>query len=84
MKVRKRNDIELTIDEQNGRMQIILIGIASILLVNITAVVIVVSFHWSVLEMLNSRALTICTHRKKVSTVMYRGFHFRLNKALFM
>ena len=83
MKVRKRNDIELTIDEQNGRMQIILIGIASILLVNITAVVIVVSFHWSVFGDVKFKSINHL-HTQKKGIVMYRGFHFRINKAPFM
>ena len=41
---RKNNDVELTVNEQIGRLQIILSGIASILLVNITAAVIIVLF----------------------------------------
>ena len=40
-------DIELTENEQDGRMHILLSGIASILLVNITAVVIVFAFESS-------------------------------------
>ena len=45
---KKDNDVELTVSEQIGRLQIILSGIASILLVNITAVVIIVTFDSSV------------------------------------
>ena len=48
IKQAEKDDIELTVNEQIRRVQIILSGIASILLVNITAVVIVVTFDTSV------------------------------------
>ena len=48
IKQAENDDVELTVNEQIRRVQIILSGIASILLVNITAVVIVVTFDASV------------------------------------
>ena len=48
IKKAENDDVELTVNEQIRRVQIILSGIASILLVNITAVVIVVTFDASV------------------------------------
>ena len=48
IKQAEKDDVELTVNEQISRVQIILSGIASILLVNITAVVIVVTFDASV------------------------------------
>ena len=44
IKQAEKDDIELTVNEQIRRVQIILSGIASILLVNITAAIIIVLF----------------------------------------
>ena len=72
MKIRTKKDIELTMVEQNGRIQIFLIGIASILLVNITAAIIVVSSHWSVFGDVKFKSINHL-HTQKKGTVMSRG-----------
>ena len=81
MKIRKKNDIELTIDEQNGRMQIILSGIASILLVNITAAVIIVSFHWSVFGDVKFKSIKYVQTQQK-GTVLFGTYGICFNATL--